>query len=218
MDFEPGGTEFDSSNGSATYSTDHAYAGTESAKILTEADSINRGWTWQDPSNYCAGSGTNDVNTFAPVGSNRDIKGEYYLSNPAGMQGVRVMALSYDFGDCLPSEPHGSLVGVDVTNGMAFAHAANYGGDCAGCNEFHTTSLAVPANQWVSIEMKVHVARDSTGSIQLIVNGVATPVVNGPTLTTSWGNYNEIQWGAGWAEPGTTTQYLYLDNATFASF
>jgi hypothetical protein len=37
-------------------------------------------------------------------------------------------------------------------------------------------------------------------------------------MTTAWGNYNEIQWGAGWADSGTATQYLYLDDATVASF
>lgn len=216
--FEPGGTFFDASNGTVTYVTNFAHNGVGSAEIPVAASTINRGWFWQNPSNYCDGSGTNDINTFAPVGSNRDIKADYYITNPNGMQGVRVLALSYDFGDCLPTEPHGSLVGVDVTAGSAFAHAANYGGDCAGCNEFHTTSLPVPANQWVNIELKVHVARDNTGSIQLLVNGVSTPVVNGPTLTTAWGNYNEIQWGAGWAEPGTVNQNEWLDDTTLSSY
>jgi hypothetical protein len=185
-----------------------------------EADSINRGWTWQDPSNYCAGAGTNDVNTFAPVGSNRSVSGEFYITDPRDAVGERLLALSYDNGDCL-GQSTSSLIGIVLTGGSIYLHSSNYGGSCAGCNNTDfspSVDISGLANQWVKLEMRIHVARDNTGWAQLVVNGKAYPVAYGPTLTTSWGNYNEIQWGSGWAEPGTATQYLYLDDATFASF
>jgi hypothetical protein len=134
--------------------------------------------------------------------------------------GVRLLALSYDNGDCL-HQATGSIVALSLERGFLHLEASNYGGACPGCNTRRLSpkvDISRLANQWVSLEMRVHIARDRTGWGQLVVNGTPYSIIHGATITTAWGNYNEIQWGPSWAGTGTATQYLYLDDATFSSF
>jgi hypothetical protein len=220
VDFERGAALFDGTNGSVSYSSDRAYSGTRSAKILMRANAIDRGWSWQDSGDYCAGSGTHAANSFAPVGSNRSIKAEFYLSHPKRAVGVRLLALSYDNGDCV-HRGTGSIVELSLDRGSVHLAASHYGGACPGCKARRLSpdvDISRLANKWVTLEIRVHIARDRTGWGQLVVDGTSYPVVHGATMTTAWGNYNEIQWGAGWADSGTATQYLYLDDATISSF
>jgi hypothetical protein len=220
LDFEHGGALFDGTNGSVSYSSDRAYSGSRSSKILMRASTIDRGWSWQDPGDFCAGSETNAVNSFAPIGSNRSIKAEFYLSHPKRTVGVRLLALSYDNVDCV-HQATGSIVELDLDRGLVHLESSNYGGVCPSCRARQLSpdvDISRLANQWVTLEIRVHIARDRAGWGQLVVNGKPYPIVHGATMTTAWGNYNEIQWGAGWADSGTATQYLYLDDATVASF
>jgi Polysaccharide lyase len=202
-------SDFDSRNGSVVTSTEQAYSGTHSAKVAVQGETINRGWSWAQPPSYCAGS-------LAPVGSTRSIKAEFFVPSPSVHHNTRLVGLSYDR-DCLGAA-HSSMVDVLLDQGSVYLKTADYGGDCAGCDPTTLSPrVPIPANQWVSIEMRVHVARDSTGWGELLVNGISQGRYYANTMKTSWGDYNEVQWGAGWSEAGTPATYLYLDDATVST-
>lgn len=218
FDFETTGSRFDGRNGSVTYTNSRSYSGSYSALTPMVTQTINRGWMWQSSTgDYCAGSGfPGDVtNTFAPVGSVRDIKGEFYVTNTS-VTGERLVALSYD-PSCLTSHGagsgnHSSIIELILTNGHVNMEASSYGispqvtlGD--------TAQLAFPANQWVAVDEKIGIARDGSGFMQLTINGTSTPVVYGPTMQTSYGNYNEVQRGSGWCESNCSGN-VYVDDAT----
>jgi hypothetical protein len=73
---------------------------------------------------------------------------------------------------------------------------------------------AVPLNTWFDFELKVHMATDSTGTIEVWFNGVKQTLKNGSQIYhgMTWGGdiQNDIHWGVyrRCSINGTATQYI----------
>ncbi len=206
LDLEQGGSWFDGVNGQVTADTTRAYKGTRSAKVIAAGEAINRGWIFADKTDYCKG-------VLAPIGSERWIGLAVYVDDPLVHKTTRIVATSFNPSGCGWNNG-GSIIALNLHQGKLRLEAYEYQ---SGNNmTLLSPSTNFPAKKWLYVQIGFKVSRDSTGWGELVVDGVSQGRISGQTMKTAQGDYNSIQFGAGWSWPGTPSTPLWLDDIYLA--